>query len=436
MAVADNQKQWVLLCALLLTILLIALRDYLPKRQLQLVAGADQITYLYYDKTEGGGTLGEWIDQENLSFRCIRFNMELPSTYCGVSLELTLDPGDFTRGIDFSHYDTLLLDIDINSDQSRISLIFRNFNPDYSDASDFNSTQHISLPLRVRDLDQPIAISFDEFSVSEWWLVNRDIEREYTQPDFSNVVLMGIDARDRLNGGVHEFTINQVTLSGDMVKAETWYLAILLTWIIGMVLYLLYNAVYWRKQARGSEKKFRHLASRHRELRGEAASLKSLSERDTLSGLPNRRALTSAFEKLDMAAVQPMAFILIDIDHFKRINDRRGHSEGDRVIREVSNILLNNTRGDDLLARWGGEEYLLVCPATNSAQSLMIAEKIRHRVFSSEFFVEQPMAVSVSLGVAQMRDGESFESVFDRADTCLYKAKALGRNCSILDDEL
>ncbi|MBU2884227.1 GGDEF domain-containing protein [Gilvimarinus agarilyticus] len=435
MIVHFNRQQWLLLGALILTLAAILLRSYLPERQLNLLT-SDQVVYLYYDQTHGGGSKAEWVERDAFSFRCKRENPNLPSSYCGMSIELTPREGNITDGIDFSQYDSILLDVDVDSTQPRISLILRNFNPDYSTVGDFSSTQHISLPLRVSDLQQSIAINMSEFSVSEWWLVDRDVSRQHTRPDFGNVITFGVDVRDNLDMSEHRVTLNQFTLTGEIVQAETWYLAILVIWLCALVVYLLYSAIYWRQQARGGVGRIKKMAQRQRELRSEAANFKALSEQDPLSGLANRLGLQSTFNQMAISDIGPVSFILIDIDHFKRINDRRGHAEGDRIICAISDILQNNTRSGDLLARWGGEEYLLIAPYTDIAQAQIIAEKIRLRIYATDFFAEKPMPISVSVGISKMRDQDSFDDAFNRADACLYQAKAMGRNCAVTEDEL
>lgn len=423
-----------LILAVLVTVIAIAAHSWLPPRQMDLLSKPVLNTYLYYDATDGGGTMGRWLDSASHHFRCEHVELVKPSTYCGMSMEL-VQGADLSQGVDFSPYTAIILDIELDSTQPRISVILRSFNPDYSEAGNVNTAQHMVVTLRRQDLDQPVTVGFNEFSVSEWWLIDRDIPRSFTLPDFNNIVVMGIDVRDRLGPGAHDVKLKRAVLTGPWVKAESWYLGILATWLIGLVTYLVVRSLHWKSRAKGNEKKLKKLASRHRELRGEAQELKQRSERDSLSGLLNRLGFEEAFERMDTSLEAPVAVILIDIDHFKRINDRRGHAEGDRVIREVSSIISRNTRAQDILARWGGEEFLLVCPRTSLAQAFQLAEKIRHCIFSANYFADRPLAVSASLGVAELRQGESFTQLFNRVDECLYRAKGLGRNCTVLESE-
>jgi len=116
----------------------------------------------------------------------------------------------------------------------------------------------------------------------------------------------------------------------------------------------------------------------------------------------------------------------MDIDHFKKINDNYGHAVGDYVLAEVSQIVKQHIRGNDLFARWGGEEFVLVCRNTPIDQARLVAEKIRLLIADREF--DNDLRVSASFGVATLHSNETLEQLFKAADEALYKAKNEGRN--------
>src|SRR5690606_27971184 len=117
---------------------------------------------------------------------------------------------------------------------------------------------------------------------------------------------------------------------------------------------------------------------------------------------------------------------IIDLDHFKRINDRYGHDAGDMVLREAAKIIQSNTRAGDPLVRWGGEEFVLICENVSVQQALLIAEKIRAAV--EELIIsheDKTIAVTVSIGIGVVESQEQFENLFRRTDKALYRAKQL-----------
>lgn len=170
------------------------------------------------------------------------------------------------------------------------------------------------------------------------------------------------------------------------------------------------------------------------QLRGSSIQYKRLSSTDTLTGVANRMGITQAakflFEKSEPGSI---CLIFIDIDHFKRINDTRGHDSGDRVLKEVAEVLRQCLRRSDLLGRWGGEEFLLIYTYLDQADGIRLAENVRREVAQRLFDQENsPLKVTLSLGCAFVKEGEPFEAAVKRADQALYRAKNAGRNCVVV----
>jgi diguanylate cyclase (GGDEF)-like protein len=130
--------------------------------------------------------------------------------------------------------------------------------------------------------------------------------------------------------------------------------------------------------------------------------------------------------------------IVIDLDHFKRINDERGHAVGDRVLRTMGDILASSIRNTDAVGRWGGEEFVLVCPGATLEDAADLAEKLRHRILQTNFIPEEPLPITASFGVATSGADQGFEDAFRKADQALYLAKSRGRNCVVTaaDDQV
>lgn len=169
---------------------------------------------------------------------------------------------------------------------------------------------------------------------------------------------------------------------------------------------------------------------RTQELEASKRALDLLVSTDELTGVGNRRKLNQFFdEELKKAHryLRPLSLVLIDIDHFKQINDKHGHACGDLVLKEFSKLLVNNIRASDIVGRWGGEEFLIICPETQLHGALQLAEHLRLAIESAQF--TQGLAITSSFGVSDWHEGESGETLFGRCDRALYKAKDSGRNC-------
>ncbi|MEI8603687.1 tetratricopeptide repeat-containing diguanylate cyclase [Pseudoalteromonas sp. B160] len=160
--------------------------------------------------------------------------------------------------------------------------------------------------------------------------------------------------------------------------------------------------------------------------------VKELALRDQLTGLFNRRALHDIFE-LEMSGVnrnkKTFSIILLDIDHFKVLNDTYGHDYGDIVLQKVASALQDSIRSMDKVARWGGEEFLVFLPETNKEQASHLAEKLRLAVSNIELtYQDKLLQVTVSLGVCEYNQQGEYKDMVKQADLGLYKAKETGRN--------
>lgn len=173
----------------------------------------------------------------------------------------------------------------------------------------------------------------------------------------------------------------------------------------------------------------RLVEERTRSLNQSNTELKRLVETDPLTGLYNRLKLDDVLRR-EQSRYERMGreygLALIDIDFFKNINDQYGHAIGDKVLREVSRHLQRTTRAFDAVARWGGEEFVIVFPETDLDQAAKAAEKLRQSISNSSF--NNFNSITVSIGVAIIQQGESIDSLFSRADKALYCAKKSGRN--------
>jgi diguanylate cyclase (GGDEF)-like protein len=160
--------------------------------------------------------------------------------------------------------------------------------------------------------------------------------------------------------------------------------------------------------------------------------LEKVATTDALTGLMNRQAFDTLFsEHLDVALRSNTAFaaVLFDIDHFKKINDQHGHLAGDEVIKQVAAIAKQSIRSNDFIARWGGEEFIVLLKGCGLEEAKQVAEKIRRGIAAHDFVLGYSSAsVTISLGVSVHVGSETAGNLFARADQALYLAKQKGRN--------
>ena len=152
---------------------------------------------------------------------------------------------------------------------------------------------------------------------------------------------------------------------------------------------------------------------------------------DPLTGVKNRAAMDNALlREVELCRRQSasMSIILMDLDHFKIINDQHGHAAGDTALRTVAQGTENSIRSSDMLFRFGGEEFLILLSYTRTDGALLLAERVRRQIEKLEVAPGMDIKLTVSIGVSSLQENENAKSLFERADKALYRAKQGGRN--------
>lgn len=208
-----------------------------------------------------------------------------------------------------------------------------------------------------------------------------------------------------------------VVLAARNPSPERWTTLLMLITTL-LMFSLLYRYRQWWEEAHESQRVYQKLA-----------------HTDDLTTLPNRRALQDFWQAQAVPAPDTAAVMMVDIDHFKQVNDQYGHAEGDRLLWLVGQIIQRQLSGSghppQPVGRWGGEEFLVLLPATTPEVASRVAEVIRASVEQAKVGV----SLTVSVGVAFRRGGEELASTATRADVALYRAKLAGRNRVVLYDE-
>ncbi len=179
------------------------------------------------------------------------------------------------------------------------------------------------------------------------------------------------------------------------------------------------------------------LRERNEELEALQVQLREQSIRDPLTGAYNRRFLAEILDK-ELARAErsryPVSLLMLDIDHFKDVNDTYGHPAGDEALKTLVEVIENKVRHSDIICRYGGEEFVIILPQTAPTDALRRAEYLR-RILQEAFshFTDHGRPVTVSIGVAAANEGENSDQLIFRADRALYQAKEAGRNRVMLD---
>ncbi len=411
------------LAAALLTIAAILAQYFLPPKIMPLRPNSIIPSILYGLPREGGRSSINWLDEANQRFHCEYVPSDPYS--CGYTLALGADA---TRGMDLSNYDSLKLSLIYSGDAPRIRIFMRNYNPLFDKSDDPGlSSKFMSVAIRTADLTEPTYVQMKEFGVGEWWIRDFDVPRIHSAPEFTNVTYLGVDFIFHSNNVVQ---VQSIELVGAWIKKETLYLVIIAMWltlIIGEVLYKIYGL--YRNSTLTTER-FDRLISDYKNLELEKREFETRSVTDVLTGAMNRAGVQQFIEQLfSTDRSGQMGVLLLDVDHFKAVNDQFGHDVGDRVLTDVAKLIAQNTRLTDVFGRWGGEEFILICPQVPAEHLSALAEKIRAAMDDYVFAAGgAALHLSISIGATLAAAHESFEAVLKRADLALYEAKNTGRN--------
>ncbi|QIJ05901.1 diguanylate cyclase [Shewanella chilikensis] len=215
-------------------------------------------------------------------------------------------------------------------------------------------------------------------------------------------------------------------------RGLTWQLLVVVTLVFGA---LLARYRWISKYNRELTAKNQQLEKLRNQLLETNRELEFISTHDPLTKLYNRHYFHRHFapEHRSDAMQGHTSLIVIDIDFFKDINDRHGHSVGDSILSDLASLLMEGAREIDLVARWGGEEFMIVCPDTDCVQARHLCERLASAMTVYPFYAG--VRLSCSFGLTELKPGESIWSAFDRADQALYRAKSEGRNRICCDPE-
>ncbi|MBC7666786.1 MAG: GGDEF domain-containing protein [Caulobacter sp.] len=347
--------------------------------------------------------------------------------FCELRLELANAP----HGIDLSRFDSMKLWIAATGPeaQQRVRIYVRNFDPAYSRVGVPESEKIDQLIYEPSAYPQGYEVPLSRFTVSQWWIDEHPMTLDLEAPDFRNATQIAFSTGPKVEPGLHTIRIQRIELSGKLISTATFRLGIIAVWMLSVLGYLVVDGLLKRRELRLSAASQTSLQRLNESLRLETRSLAEIARTDPLTGALNRKGLADELTRivrLGGAQTFPMTLVFIDIDHFKRVNDTLGHDTGDQVIRGLAELVRSAVQRDDLFARWGGEEFLLVFRDTPGLKGRDIAERLRERIASAQWV--EGLRVTCSFGVAEWHRGEDLNEGIKRADEAMYRAKQEGRD--------
>lgn len=393
--------------------------------------------HAYADGIDGKGNSSvKWLDKQTYTFEC---NIEEGADwrYCGLSLKFlnyNLDDTIISDSVDSNYYPFLTLrdltnyeylkfDLDYQGDDQMIRLYMRNAFNMPEQFSDHNEQKFLSAVLEVDELTDSIKLMLNEFSVADWWLAQFQRPRKDGVVTFDKIFEIGVDFPGQPPVGKHTFTVSKIVAVGEYLDKEAFYFGIIVMWLCiglleGCIKLLLFV------------KSYSNMSNENTDLREQAHT-------DALTGISNRHGVLTQIDKLfsDRFNHSKIHVLVIDLDHFKSVNDKFGHDMGDIALVQTASALQAGLRANDVLGRWGGEEFLVVCSVDSGIDNdiEIIIERLQAELQAVSIKTAKgDLQLTMSIGVALAQTNESFDSVFKRADKAVYAAKAAGRNTWVL----
>lgn len=378
---------------------------------------------LFSDFINGGRSKSQLTNEaDKIILDC---NIVLSDTFafCGVSIPLM---GEGDKAIDMRKYSRMQIELEYVSAQKDTLLVYLVNEEVLDDGSKLEKSN-----LWAVSPDQGInyfSLAPDRFIMPSWWVYQNSRKGLNLEPDISNVTALRITTGDNTSARDVRIRIRHIAFSGKWISAEDLYLGLLVTWL---ALFSLHGLLYIRALTEHFKQSKQHnekLVNLNRFLSIQKNQYEAMAKKDELTGAWNRAGVRDVLEyvleefKLNAA---PCSLLAFDVDNFKNINDDFGHDVGDRVLKALAALIIAHTRDNDYLARWGGDEFVLICPNTGLRDAEVLAGKLRHIIETAQLITER--RITSSIGVAELGD-EEIEQWFKRADIALYHAKEAGRD--------
>lgn len=405
-----------------LTITVLIVHRFGPQRDFFVDVASGYKTSAGDDRTSGGNSKARVKDDQSAMKLLCNIKEGYAYPYCQYNINIS---DSNLTGIDLSKYQQVGLKIYYkNQEDLPVRMQLRNFDASYSEYNEPQTYKFNTVPFYA-NANQKIWLPLNHFQVAGWWITDYNIPLEQHLPDFSNIFSIEFATGDHLSPGKYELYIEQIHFRGQYITNAQLYFIILAVWLFLAITYLLSHIVTLGNRLKETQIREAQLVSINQLLNVKSQNLAHKASTDELTGVYNRSALKDIFyDSVDED--HNLSVIFMDIDYFKKINDNYSHEVGDQVLQQFGALISKNTRNNDILARWGGEEFILACPDTNIVQAGKIAEELRKKVQLHQW--PESMEITCSFGVAQ-KNNETHSQLIHRADQALYEAKRAGRNC-------
>ena len=377
------------------------------------------------DSADGGNSAVKLIRTD--SSVVVDYELREGYAYPFAGIKILLGDGR-TKGMDLSHYDSIFVWIKPRG-EGTVRLYIRSYDPAIYRDGDESSLKFNEVEFFPLEETYPAVFVPQEFRVASWWVAQNEINVHKARVDLSNVPLIEIQTGTNAPLGYGTMEIRGLCFKGKKIAKLDLVTIIVAIWFVTFLIILIIRFFDYSRERAANKKKREELEKNLKALEIEKSEYEKSSKEDPLTGCLNRAGFSSVLMREHENLVKngsPVSFVILDIDHFKDVNDTWGHNVGDEVLVNLTKLIQGKIRNTDALVRWGGEEFVILCGDTPIQNAQFLAEKLRHAIETTQLIKQQ--VVTCSFGIAEMVAGEDPKRLFDRADKALYASKQAGRN--------
>ena len=410
---------------MLLTVVLLVWHHFGMTRIYELGGASAVAAETRDDRGDGGASVATLAKVNGTLVLNCKLRKQFAWPYCGIHF-LT---GAGANGVDLSGFDTMTVDVAYTGPGPHLLRAYiRNYEPAISNLKDWQSQKVNEIEFAIPATGR-VTIPMKLLRTAAWWNSAQKTPLIHTDVRVDNVTAVELSTGSLNAMGAHQIRLKTLRFHGKWISQTHLLMSLVGAWFLCGVMWPVMGLVHYRTQLSSSKARLASLTGINRALQLEAKELAGQAYTDPLTGALNRQGLRDLLMKqwkTPGLLGDPSSVMFVDLDHFKRVNDGHGHGAGDEVLRSFAAMVQSEIRQTDKLVRWGGEEFLILCPGADAGQAQRLAKKLRLLMCAHVW----PCALSVtaSFGVTSISDGEDIGEAIQRADAALYLAKANGRN--------
>lgn len=389
--------------------------------------------HLIDDRGVGGKSVATFETTDKGQVLACQLSKEYQWPFCEISVKLAEDDNP----VDISRFDFIRVRMKASGPGiQNVKTYLLNYGLEYSRPGNSNTRKINQVQYDPSKESYPLDIPLKSFAVPPWWVNEMGLSPLQAAPELDRITHLQIATGDYRSEGYHELLIESIELHGKWLSYGQVASIIIVMWVAFGFLVLVGNIISAQRSVSSERKTKEVLQDINSALSIEKIELQEQANRDHLTGALNRMGLRSHLLHLiarNHRDKSRFSLIFIDIDHFKNINDSYGHDLGDQVLQDFAQLVEQKIRVEYFFGRWGGEEFVLLCPDTNISQAKKVAENLRLIILTHKW--PEGLQLSASFGVAEIQKAEDISSLINRADSALYLAKSQGRNRVVVSSD-